>query len=567
MLTELSIRDVALIPSQRLRFGPGLNVLSGETGAGKSLVVGSLRLLCGERADPEIVRGGAERAIVEGVFDVDPRGWIAARLAELGITVDDGEVILQREIARQGKGRARANGSTIPLATLKSAADCLVDLHGQHDHQSLLRADFQRDAVDDFAKSFELREQVAVLVREWRAANDELARLESVRDAEEERLELARFQWKEIEAAQPRRGQLDELGIERRRLERAQLLRDAAAMLEDRLLDGEGSVHDSLVELRHAADGAAAVDPDWESVAESLHAAALSVSDVARSARALGGRAVDDPERLAEVRDRIRVLQDLLKKYGPDEDAMFATWERVASEVEDPASRERRVAASRQRVQEISDRLARSGSQLTRARRAAAKKLCARVESLLGDLGMPGTRFAIHVGPRTTGVSFADESGERFVGASGFDTVEFRLTANRGEESLPLKAVASGGEISRVMLALKAALEQTRGTATMVFDEIDAGVGGRVAAQVASVLASLASGRQVVCITHLAAIASRATAHWCVSKHEEDGRTVSEVEPVTGEARVREIARMLGGDSDRGVAVEHARELLREGAS
>jgi DNA repair protein RecN (Recombination protein N) len=258
-------------------------------------------------------------------------------------------------------------------------------------------------------------------------------------------------------------------------------------------------------------------------------------------------------------------LQDLRRKYGPDEDGVFATWERLARDVEDPEARDRRVAAWKGRVREISDRLAHAGADLTRRREVASKKLCGRVEKSLAELGMKGTRFAIDVRPRSTGTEFVHGSTRGLVGASGFDGVEFRLSANRGEEMRPLKAVASGGEISRVMLALKAVLEQTRGTATMVFDEVDAGVGGRVASKVAALLASLAEGRQVLCITHLAAIASRASVHWCVRKQEQDGRTISDVTAVTGEERVLEIARMLGGEATKGIAVDHARELLREG--
>jgi len=263
------------------------------------------------------------------------------------------------------------------------------------------------------------------------------------------------------------------------------------------------------------------------------------------------------------VRDRVRLLRDLCRKYGPGESELFAFRVRLREEAEDPAARERRRAALEARVVEFSDKLARSGAELARKRRAAAGRLRKAVEAALADLGMDGTGFEARLEPRRGGAAFRGDAAPERAGRRGLDEVEFLLAPNRGEELRPLRAIASGGEISRVMLALKSILGETRGTATMAFDEIDHGVGGRVASRVADALAALARSRQVVCITHLAPIASRASVHLRVTKHEEDGRTVSSVEPVEGEERVREVARMLGGDGEGGVAAEHARELLR----
>jgi DNA repair protein RecN (Recombination protein N) len=563
LLTELSIRDVALIPQLRVRFGPGLNVVSGETGAGKSLVVGSLGLLCGERPPSDIVRTGEKRAVVEGIFELDPGGWIVRELAELGIDVEDGELIVRREIPAQGRGRVRANGNAIGLGTLVRASELLVDLHGQHDHQSLLRPSYQLDALDEYAGLWGARDRFAQELAQWREGAEELARLRADERDENEREELARFQFRELEEAAPRPGELAELTTELGRLERAEHLRATAARLVDRLAESEHSLRDVLSECAAEAQDAAAADRAWAPVAEALNSLAIGAAEAASDARACGERAVDDPARLAEVRDRVRSLQDLVRKYGPEEADLFAFWEKLRTEAADPEARRRRLDALEAQVGEMSDRLSRSGTALSRKRKSAARALREAVESALANLGMQGTGFEARIDRRRNGVAFRGEASPERAGPRGVDEVELQLSPNRGEERRPLRAIASGGEISRVMLALKSILGETRGTATMVFDEIDRGVGGLLASKVADVLASIAQSRQVICITHLAAIASRASVHLRVEKREEAGRTVSTVEPVVGEDRVREVARMLGGDREQGVAVEHARELLR----
>lgn len=563
MLTELSIRDIALFPELRLEFGPGLNVFSGETGAGKSLVVGSLRLLCGERAPAGVVRTGASRGVVEGVFDLDPSGWIAEELSALGLELDGGELILRREIGANGRGRARANGDAIPIGTLARASELLIDLHGHHQHQSLLRPAFQLNALDDYAELHDERERFRIALGEWKELSAELDALRASSRDDEARRELARFQLRELDEADPEAGELARCRIERGRLEQAEQLRSTAARIVNRLTDGDGPVRDTFAELEREAADAAAHDPGWESVSEALGSLAISAGETARDARRLGEAAVDDPVRLEYVRERERRLEDLYRKYGPEEAGLFAFWEGLRAEAEDPEARDRRLEALQARVLEISDKLRRSGTKLSRRRKTASSRFREEVLEVLTELGMEGTRFEARVSPREKGIAFAANDEAR-AGAAGLDDVEWLLSANRGEALRPLAQVASGGEISRVMLSLKSVLGKSRGTATMVFDEIDAGVGGRIAGKIATVLSAIAGHHQVLCITHLAAIASRARVHLRVSKERQEDRTVSRVEPVEGEARVLEIARMLGAGGKSGIAVDHARELLKE---
>jgi DNA repair protein RecN (Recombination protein N) len=560
LLTELSVRDIALISELNLRFGPGLHVLSGETGAGKSLVVGGLRLLCGERAGPDVVRSGRDRGVVEGVFEVAPDGWIARRLAALGIEPEDGEVIVRREVSASGRGRVRINGAAVPLRTLARASDWLIDLHGQHDHQSLLHPAFQLEVLDGHAGLLDERAAFGATLTRWKEAAAERDRLETELREAGARRELARFQLAELETASPGRGELSEAKAEMKRLESAEWLQATAGRLVELLADGDASIGDLAGDAAHDAARAAERDEAWRAVSVGLESLSITARELGSDVRALGERTVHDPERLEALRERVRHLEDLLRKYGPGEDELFAAWERLREEGADPQVFERRLAEARESARALEEEMLRAGEGLTRRRRKAAVRLRRALQETLADLGMAGTAFEARLEPRRAGTPVGDD-GERRAGASGLDQVEFHLAVNAGEELRPLRAVASGGEISRVMLGLKSVLGESRGTATMVFDEIDAGIGGRVAGRVADRLSALARTRQVICITHLAAIASRARVHLHVRKEESGGRTVSVVEPVEGEGRVLEVARMLGGDEE-GVAVDHARKLL-----
>jgi DNA repair protein RecN (Recombination protein N) len=447
------------------------------------------------------------------------------------------------------------------MATLEEVGELLVDLHGQHDHQSLLRPSFQLDVLDEYAGAAPERARFAERLAAWRAAAAELEARERAQREDGARRELARFQLKELDEARPQAGELAALRGELRRLENAEWLAATASRLVETLADGEGAVGDVAGEAAQAAGRAARHDPDWAPAAAGLESLAIAARELARDVRALGERAVHDPERLEEVRARVRLLEDLHRKHGPSEEEMLAAWEALRREHSDPGATERRIAELRARVEREAGELLETGSSLRAKRRKAAGRLARAMERTLAELGMAGTRFEARLQPRSQGAPLDPASDER-AGSSGLDSAEMLLAANAGEEPRPLRAVASGGEISRVMLALKSVLGETRGTATMVFDEIDAGVGGRVANRVGELLQSLGERRQVLCITHLAAIASRARVHLRVAKETADGRTVSTVEPVEGEARVSEIARMLGGGDEDGVARDHARQLL-----
>ena len=561
MLTELCIRDIALLAHTRIAFVPGLNVLSGETGAGKSLVVGSLRLLCGEKAGPEIVREGAERGRVEGVFELDANGWIARELDAAGIALEDGELVLSREIAPAAKGRLRANGAPIVRSMLERVSNVLFDLHGQHDHQLLLRPGEQLIALDEAAELGAEREAFTRLFQEWRRIVEEIQQRESHSKEATQLRELRRFQLRELEELRPERGELAHLHVERKKLEAAELLRRTASDIAERLLESDRSMHDAVFDLHGRAQAALAHDESWKALVESLESLRILAEDAGREAASRARSVQDDPDRLEEIRGRIRVLTDLAHKYGPEEEQLFALWEELRQEALDPESGGRQLPALKQRERDISATLTSAGLELSKKRKTRAKRLALAVAKSLAHLGLERARFEIEVPLRETGAELGP--GAPRAAAGGLDAVEFLFSANAGESLRPLRHIASGGEISRVMLALQSHLGKTRGTPTIVFDEIDQGVGGGVAARIGEAMANLGRERQVICITHLPQVASRADAHFRVSKREEGGRTVAFVERVEEEERVREIARMLGGESAEGIAADHARELLR----
>jgi DNA repair protein RecN (Recombination protein N) len=561
VLAELCIRDIALLAHTRIAFAPGLNVLSGETGAGKSLVVGSLRLLCGEKAGPELVREGAERGRVEGVFELDPAGWIAREIDAAGIALEDGELVLSREIQRSGKGRLRANGAPIVRSTLEHISNVLFDLHGQHDHQLILRPGEQLIALDEAASLHGERESFTRLFHEWRCIVEEIQERQKHSKETGQLRELRRFQLRELEELRPSHGELTRLAVERKKLEAAELLRRTAGDIADRLLESDRSVHDAVFDLHARAKSAQAHDESWDGLVSSLESLRILAQDAGREAASRARSVEDNPDRLEEIRERIRVLTDLVHKYGPGEDELFALWDELRKEAHDPESLERAEEALKQRERDMSATLAADGSELSKKRKARAKRLALAVAKSLADLGLERARFEIEVSGRDTGTELG--LGAPRAAAAGLDAVEFLFSANAGESVRPLRHIASGGEISRVMLALQSHLGKQRGTPTIVFDEIDQGVGGGVAGRIGLAMANLGKERQVICITHLPQVASRADAHFRVSKREEGGRTVAFVERVQEEDRVREIARMLGGESAEGIAVDHARELLR----
>jgi len=547
MLTELRVRDLAVIADVTLPFQPGLNVLTGETGAGKSMVVDALSLLLGERASADIVRPGAEKTVVEGAFEfvAAVHRHLLPPFAALGVELEDGRLVLKREVLREGKSRAWVNGSPVTVGVLSEIGGLLVDLHGQHETQGLLRSDAQRDMLDAYADADVER----VAVRDAHVRLQDLsqreAELTTRQDDVRRKADYLRHVLHEIERAKPKVGEDEALDVEANRLAHAEELGRLARELEE-TVDAAG-----LTKAQKILASLLRVDPSLGKWQELLDAAFASAAELAQVARAYASEIEADPERLSTVEQRRDLLYRLQQKHGPSIADVLAARDTAARELEllDTADLDlRNIGADRAKV---SEEFARACAALTEKRTAGAKKLARAVNKILPALGMPGGRFAVSHAPLPT------PRGD------GAETVTFDVELNPGMGSRPLARVASGGELSRLMLALKVVLAAHDVVPTLVFDEVDQGIGGEVGGRVGEALLDVSrEGRQALVITHLPQIAVYADQQLVVAKGKQGGIATSDVQVVEGEVRVKEIARMLG-DADMATARRHAVELLK----
>jgi DNA repair protein RecN (Recombination protein N) len=546
-LLELAVTDLALIDRLRLELAPGLNVLTGETGAGKSLLIDALGLALGARADTTLVRHGADAARVEALFDRLPEPLIAIR-----------------EVATSGRSTARLDDQTVTAARLAETTGPLVEIHGQHEQQRLLDERWQRDLLDAFGGHEEARATMADAVERSRSNRAALAELSLDPRELARRLELLEHEAAEIAAARLRDGEAAEI---RTRLAAAQhgeaIARGSATLAEALTGEGGGARDVTALALREARS-LARVDPRFEPIAERLSGLEAELADVAAEVRALADGVDHDPAALARLEERLSLIYGLERRYGDDETAVIAHGEHAAAEGERlrglDGERARRQADDAALLAEV----AAAGAALSERRRAAANELAEAVGALLVELGFPAGVFEVGLGRRPAG---KDEPAVEIDGdavafdASGIDEVVYRLAPNPGEPPRPLAKIASGGELSRVALAIKQVLATADETPTLVFDEVDTGIGGRSADPVGRSLWALARRHQVLCVTHLPQIAAYADAHFQISKRERDGRTVTEVRALDHEGRIVELAQMLGGSGGT-AALASARELL-----
>ncbi|MCL4214276.1 MAG: DNA repair protein RecN [Gemmatimonadales bacterium] len=551
MLTELRIRNLAIIDAIVLPLAPGLNVLTGETGAGKSIIVGALGLLIGERASSDLVRSGADKATVEGVFDIGARRDLLDALDARGID-SDGTLVLKREVPAATGGRARAwiNGSPVTAGVLAEVGRTLVNVHGQHEAQSLLASDAQQRILDLFGDAEGERAAVEQAHRSLAEARDAIAALAARRDEASKRADWLAHVAKEIADAKLREGEDERLEEEARRLSHAEELQSLLAEITATL---DGSDEGALGRIGHLQKPLAAlqqIDPATSRLQELFDAAWYALEELAREAETYAEGVELDPARLDEVGRRRDLIFRLTKKYGGSIAAVLEAGREARAELDllDTAGLDLRGLESRVAAAEAA--LTAAAASLTAKRTKAAATLAKAVEARLPELGMPDGRFQVALTTR------AEPS------AQGAEEVEFRVALNLGHEARPLARVASGGELARVMLALKTILARLDGIPTLIFDEVDAGIGGRTGLMVGDAMRDVAGHHQVFAITHLPQIAARAHQHIVVRKAPKGGVTTSDVALVREDDRVDEIARMLGGDQESETSREHARELL-----
>jgi DNA repair protein RecN (Recombination protein N) len=551
MLIELRIRDYAVIDELSLSLESGLNVLSGETGAGKSIIVGALSLLVGDRASSQVVREGADRSVIEAVFDIGRSDRIQEKLVEGGFSFEEDLLILRREVAAEGRNRAWVNGSPATASTVGSLGEMLVDIHGQHDHQSLLRASRQREILDVYGRATGLAEEVTDRYRNTVALQKALQEKRTRIRELEARADFLRFQLQEIEAGDLSPGEEEALEGEARRLEHAQELASGARGLQESLYGEEGSVSDRVAELQSLLDRLARLDPSLSEASSTLGEAFHLLAEAGQRMGSYAAGIESDPGRLEEIRERQDLIFKLKRKYGPELEDVLATGDRVKAELEELAEAPGDLRQEEEELERSTSEFLAKAQELTDRRTKAADRLQRAVQAVLPELGLPKAEFDVQLSP-------LDEPG-----AAGAERIDFLTSLNPGFTAGPLRQIASGGELSRIMLALKAVLAEADSVPTLVFDEIDSGVGGEVALRVADKLKEVARHHQVFVITHLPQLASRAHHQLSVEKDDLEGLASTRVRELTGEDRIAEVARMLGGDPDSAASRAHARELLR----
>jgi DNA repair protein RecN (Recombination protein N) len=556
MLLELIVDNYAVVEHARVRFQSGLNILTGETGSGKSIVVDSLSLLLGSRASAEMIRSGESRARVSGVFSVSLTPEVRESLAEAGIEPEDEELIVEREIAAGGKSRAFIANRPVTTTLLRQLAPLLGDIHGQNEQQLLFTSERQRELIDEYAGARDLCRRVAAAFGHWRETSAKLSDLSANEQEKLRLLDLWTFQRSEIENVKPRAGEDAELENERKVLQNVTRLQESAAAAFETLYESESSANSQLRHAQKRLEELTRIDETLKDTAASLKQAAILIDEASYALRDYLGDLEADPKRLEDVESRLAKLDLLKRKYGGSLEEVLAFRESVAAkinEVENSAGHRPSLEKELAKAAEEYEALAR---ELSRLRAGAAKQLSNEVEQELKSLAMSSTRFHIQVeqGPWTV---------------NGMDAVSFLVSANKGEDLKPLEKIASGGELSRIALAFKTASqtnEQYEICHTLVFDEVDAGVGGAAAAAIGRRLKKLSRSNQVICVTHLAQIAGFADHHYAVAKKEKKGRASTEIEELNRGDRTREIGRMLSGDRVTEEALLHAEQLMQAGA-
>lgn len=549
MLVELLVENYAVVERVRIRFHAGFNVLTGETGSGKSIVVDALGLLFGGRASADMLRSGSSRARVSGIFEAPPA--IAPLLESAGIEVEDGELLIEREILAGGKSRAFVSSRPVTAAFLRDLSTHLCDIHGQHDQQSLFLSDSQLELLDAFAGAQSLQNEVAAIYRRWRACASELEEIDRTEQEKLRLLDLWTFQRNEIESARLQASEYTSLENERRVLQNVTKVLESANVAYAALYDAPESAYAQLRIAMRRVEELARIDEKLSAVLDGLKSAEITVAEVSSTLRDYLGDLEADPGRLEEVETRLASIDKLKRKYGQSIEEILAFLEEVRGNIAAiESAAERRTAVEAER-KELADAYEKMAARLTQLRQDSARKLEKKVQAELKSLAMERTVFVAAIKPAAWS-------------PRGKDALTFLVSANVGEEPRPLDKVASGGEISRIALALKTCATSKAGR-TLVFDEVDAGVGGGAAETVGRRLKQLASQNQVLCVTHLAQIAGFADHHYAVEKREVKGRTVAGVDELLAEARTREIGRMLSGQRLTPEALKHAEQLIKLG--
>jgi DNA repair protein RecN (Recombination protein N) len=561
MLQRLYIKDVAIIDELNVEFARGLNIITGETGAGKSIIMGAVGLLLGERAKPDLIRQGSQTAVVEGWFDV-PTSLFSDLLSESFDIQDDG-LILRREVLASGRSRCFVNDSPVPLALLSAIGDVLVDLHGQHEHQNLLRVERHLAVLDAFCGDDGLMAEVRESYKRCRAVEEELLALHHQETQYRQQRDLLEFQVQEIEKAAPQPGEDEVLERDERLLQNSERIVQTAKQLAGMLYEDEGSVAERLATATGLLSGLVPADPTFEKWAKEAESARITIEETVRSVESYSQKVEFNPQRLEEIRERLSLFGRLKKKYGGSMQNVLAFLEDARSKLGRMDSVGEAIRSNESLLESEKARFSGLCAGLSALRRKTASALQTKIAAALAELGLKNGIFEVRLKNRPDANGLVRIEGQNYqASAQGMDAVEFFVSLNPGEEPKPLAQVASGGEISRIMLALKTVLAEADRVPVLIFDEIDTGISGRTARVVGNNLKEVSRKHQVVCITHLAQIASLADRHFCVEKDVVENRSRTRVRPLEPDERIAEIAKLIGGETVTESALQSARELL-----
>jgi DNA repair protein RecN (Recombination protein N) len=564
MLKNLRIKNYALVEDLDIEFYPGLNVLTGATGAGKSIIVGAVNLVLGERATTEMVRTGADEATIEGIFEIEKKDLFPKLLASLGILLDENILIIRREVSSKGASRCFVNDKQVTLTNLKLIGDRLADLHGQHQHQSLLNVSNHLEYLDNFGDLNQFQEEVGLTYFQLKSKIKELDEIQKHEKENQEKKQLYSFQANEIERANLSLGEDEKLLEERKILDNIETLHQILSGAYKELYDSENSVSQRLSFSKKEIEKASQIDSEFKDHTQALDTSLIQISDISRFLEKYLIRLEFDPQRLEEIRERLNLINSLKKKYGPKLTEILEYAEELRKTLDLFQNLGEKIDILKKEIETLTDILKERALFLSNKRKEKGEQLAKKIKKELSFLGMEKTEFEIRISYKEDENGLIKLNGKRYyVDEKGMNYVEFFVSPNPGEELKPLAKIASGGEISRIMLGLKSILAKSDQIPTMIFDEVDVGIGGEVADSVGKRLRSLSSNHQIICITHLQQIASFAQHHFRVFKETEKNRTVTKIKELNEKERVKEIARMISGEKISELTLRHAKEMIK----
>ncbi|MBX7150290.1 DNA repair protein RecN [bacterium] len=562
MLTLLYIKNFALIEEAEITFENGLNIITGETGAGKSILIGALSLILGERASTDSIRTGSERAIIEGHFQITKNAKLKKFIREQDIEISDDSIVLRREISAKGQSRCFVNDNLITNSVLNSIGDLLVDLHGQHEHQYLLRQEVHIDILDEFARLEVSANEVADQYKKISDLNKKIQEISSQKESYKEKHEIYSHQLKEITDVAPEPNEDEQLLQEEKISGNSERLFELTKKIFDILYEAENAMIGNLASIENDFNELKSIDSKFSDVAEQFQTAKITIEETARWIGDYNHHISFDPERLEAIRERLSKIQRLKKKYGSIEDVLLKKTE-LEEQINLSENFDAELQKLMQQLQKDVQLYIEKALDISQARKKAANKLEKLVVDEMKKLGMENAVFNVHIDTITDSQSIVKIKGEPIKATSkGIDHVEFFLSTNLGENPKPLIKVASGGEISRIMLSLKTALAESDQIPTLIFDEIDVGISGRVAQSVGKALYALAQSHQTICITHLPQIASMSQCHFSVHKSTHGNKTQTRITKLNAEQKIHEVAKLLGGETVTEATLENARELV-----